>query len=229
MKTERTTLVLGAVLVIVAGLFTASVTGFVSLQPNSLANTLGTGAYMAGHVTTIVTDADGNVKAYRQSDNVIVNNGENCVARLLFHNDSSVAGQGTDSGGISGCTGILAQPFSVIAVGAGSVNANGTDTGLGNEHPASGLQRLAGTVAFTESTGTGASTTAIAEIEALFTNSAGISKTVTESGLFNSTSVNATGLFARQTFPSITLNNGDSLTVQWTINVGGTVNALTQP
>lgn len=229
MKTERTTLVLGAVLVIVAGLFTASVTGFVSLQPNSLANTLGTGAYMAGHVTTIVTDADGNVKAYRQSDNVITNKGENCVARLLFDNDESTSGQGTDAGGIPGCAGILQQPWNIVAIGNGTTNANGTDNNLEVEHTAFGLTRVNGTVTFSESTGVGSSTAASAEIEALFTNNAGSSQTVTESGLFNATTVNLSGLFARQTFPSITLNNGDSLTVQWTVNIGGTVNALTQP
>jgi len=41
-----------------------------------------------------------------------------------------------------------------------------------------------------------------------------------ESGLFNSTTVAASGMLARQTFSDVALTNGDSITVTWTFTVG---------
>ena len=43
---------------------------------------------------------------------------------------------------------------------------------------------------------------------------------VTESGLFNSTTVNGSGMLARNTFDAVTLSNGDSITITWTFKVG---------
>ena len=70
-----------------------------------------------------------------------------------------------------------------------------------------------------------------AVISAQFTNNNGLSYTITESGLFNSTdgiaddttTVSATTrLFAHQGFDGITLDDGESLTVEWTVTLGGT-------
>ncbi len=47
---------------------------------------------MLGHITLTHTDGDGNLKSYIQTDNVIVNVGENCVAEMLF----DIATSGTD-------------------------------------------------------------------------------------------------------------------------------------
>ena len=43
---------------------------------------------------------------------------------------------------------------------------------------------------------------------------------VTESGLFNSTTANKNGMLARNVFSAVTINNGDSITITWTFNVG---------
>ena len=225
MKTDKRTLFLGVALVVVAGLFTANVSGLMSVKATPMAKTMGAnGAYMVGHVTTILTDSQGNVKQYRQSDNVVTNNGENCVLRMLFQAGASRgAGSGTGA-----CTGTLTNPWDVIAVGTGTGKANGTDYVLGTELTANGFQRgVATTKTWTNSSGNGATSSAQIVLAKTFTNT-GTSTQVAESGLFNTTSASTNSMFARQNFTAITVANGDSLTVQWTINVGGTQFNLAQ-
>lgn len=223
MKSDKRTLFLGVALVVVAGLFTANVSGLMSVKAVPVAKTMGaTGAYMTGHVTTILTDSVGNVKEYRQSDNVIVNNGENCVSKSLFQ---AGAGSGT---GTSVCIGALTTPFDVIAVGTSTTKANGTDTTLGNELTGSGFASgVATTKTWTNSSGTAGNSAATIVLAKTFTNS-GTSVQIAESGLFNDTVASTNGLFARQNFTAITVGNGDSLTVQWTVNIGGTQFNLAQ-
>lgn len=227
MKTSRNTLFLGVALAVVAGMFTANVSGLMSISPVQVSNTQ-TGAYMMGHVETILRDSEGNVKEYRQSDNVITNVGENCVAKLLFQDDGAGAGLGSGTG-TGACTGQLQSPWHVIAIGTGTTAANGTDVVLGTELTSpSGLARgVATTKTWTNSTGTAGNTAATVVLAKTFSNT-GSSVSVSESGLFNNTVVAGSGLFARQQFTGITVGNGDSLTVQWTINIGGTQFNLAQ-
>lgn len=224
MKLSTTTLVLGVALAVVAGLFSSTIFGITGIKSDAQTSTTATGL-ITGHVVTTLTDSDGNIKAYRQSDNLIVNNGENCVSKMLF---------GASGGGSTGsnvCTGAITEGFRYIAIGNSSTAANSADTGLGAEYSAgSGVPSLAAkfsTITWTNSTGSGTGTTAQAVMAATFTNGNTNPQVVRESGLFNGTNAATNGMFARQTFSDITMNNGDSLTVQWTINVGGTANALT--
>jgi hypothetical protein len=222
MKTNTSTIVLGVALVIVAGMFSANVAGLIGHQSND-GQKLATGAFMTGHVETILTDFQGNIKEYRQSDNVITNGGENCAIRLLFNREN--AGWTANS---NSCRGALTASWNVIALGTDDgtlLPVNGTNSGLGAETSATGLVRLAGTATFTNSTAvasTGAGTAAVATISKTFTNTSGGTIAVKESGLFNSTTVIASGMFARQSFSTINVGNGDSLTVNWTINIGST-------
>ncbi|HXG74546.1 MAG TPA: hypothetical protein VNK44_06995 [Candidatus Nitrosotenuis sp.] len=184
---------------------------------------------MTGHVETILKDSNGDIIGYRQSDNVITNGGENCVVKLLFQDDGAGAGLGSATG-TNVCTGSLNQPWHYIAIGTGSTAANGTDARLAAETGAAGLGRgIATTKTYSNSTGTSATTSASITLEKTFTNNSGGTITITESGLFNETSdSNTDSMFARQTFSGIAVNNGDSLTVRWTINIGGTQFALAQ-
>lgn len=231
MKTSKTTIILGVALMVVAGFFTATVTGLFNVQATQIAKSGTTaGAYMSGHVTTILTDSEGNVKQYRQSDNVITNNGENCVSKLLFQDDGTAAGLGSATGtGV--CVGSLNSPWTVIAIGTGTGKANGTDTSLGNELSGSGLSSGRATMLWTSpgqnSTGSAGDSQAKVQLSKTFTNT-GTSVQVSESGLFNDTTTSTNSLFARQNFTAIGLGNGDSLTVQWTISIGGTQFNLAQ-
>lgn len=225
MKANTTTLILGVSLAVVAGLFGSTIFG-VSDSNNSAQTSASASGLITGHVTTTLRDADGNIKEYRQSDNTIVNNGENCVAKMLFGSSPTVAGT-------SVCTGSITDGFRYVGIGNYTTAVNGTNTTLGNEYSsAKGVASLArggaATVTMTNSTGaTGSSASVL--ISKQFTSSQAAAQIVQESALFNSTSVASGGMFARQTFSSITMNNGDSLTVAWTVNIGGTTGSLSNP
>lgn len=196
-------------------------------------------AQMLGHVTMIHTDAEGNILSYQQSDNIIVDRGESCVLKQVFGiaSDSDI----TPSDGLTDkCgSGITTNPgvFEHIAIGNGTGSAAAGDIALNSEHNVTGgtngLERTdAGSTTKAYST---QATSARVVLSAQFTNSyaAGLSYDVTESGIFNSTETPTgatvdpdTMLFAHQTFTPITLDNGESLTVEWTVDIGGTGNAL---
>ncbi len=219
MKLNTTTLVLGVALAVVAGLFGSTIFGLVGTKTDTQTNP-SAAAMMTGHVETIVTDAVGNVKEYRQSDNLIVNQGENCVSKLLFTADAG----GSTTTGV--CTGALTQGFTVIAIGNNTSVAGNTNSTLGAEYTAANgntalARQTATTITLTNSTAVTGISQATALLEATFTNG-GTTQSVSESGLFNSTSQTADGMFARQQFTAVSLNNGDSLTVRWTVNIGGT-------
>jgi hypothetical protein len=224
MKNNTSIAILGITLAIVGGMFAANASGLIGLK--STDSKAQAGAYMTGHVETILRDADGNIKEYRQSDNLISNTGENCVLRLLFQGGAT-RGAGT---GTTVCTGTLTGQWDVIALGTGGSTAvNGTQVGLVTESSATGLGRAAATTK-TWSNSTASSSTGSASITMArtFTNTSGGTVTISESGLFNSTTISGSGMFARQTFSGIAVNNNDSLTVQWTVSVGGTSYTLQQ-
>ncbi|MEM3144332.1 MAG: hypothetical protein QXW91_06890, partial [Candidatus Nitrosotenuis sp.] len=123
MKTSTTTLVLAIGLVAIGGLFGSTIFGISGTKSNMEASTAATGL-ITGHVVTTLTDSDGNVLAYRQSDNIIVNNGENCVAKLLFQGTTGAAGT-------SVCTGDNTTGFRFIAIGTGTGAAAADNVGLG--------------------------------------------------------------------------------------------------
>ena len=175
-----------------------------------------TSAMMNGHIQLVVTDADGQIKGYRQTDNAITTKAENCVAKLMFKGPSSGTG--------SGCTGAITNPFAYVAVGTGTTGESGTLTNLTTELAASGLDRSLGTVSIANSTtgGTG-STAAIVTITKAF-SVVTTGQTVTEAGLFNDTAANGAtdAMFARKLFTGVAVSPGDTLTVTWTINIGNT-------
>lgn len=229
MKNNTSIAILGITLAIVGGMFAANASGLIGFK--STDSKAQAGAYMTGHVETILRDVDGNIKEYRQSDNLISNTGENCVLRLLFQ-DGANRGAGT---GTNVCTGALTAPWDTIALGTGGATAvNGTQAGLTTETSATGMARARATTFSWTSSSTGNSTaqsstgSASLTLSKTFTNTSGGTVTVSESGLFNSTTISGSGMFARQTFSGIAVNNNDSLTVQWTVNVGGTSYTLQQ-
>ncbi len=228
---HSTTILFGVSLAVVAGLFGSGIFGVTVTKADQ--TNLGTTGLFTGHVTTTLVDSEGNVKEYRQSDNLIVNQGENCALKLLFQTTTGAAGSTV-------CVGANTQGFKFIEIGNVSASQSGTpasplstdfrlygshnNTGSAGNNP--GLVRKAATtVTWTNSTSATSTGAASVVLAATFTNSGSSSKTVNESGLFNETA-SATGntdaMFARQVFSTITMAASDSLTVQWTINVGGT-------
>ena len=172
-----------------------------------------TSGYMMGHAIIEAHDPEGNLIAYRETDNEVVNGGENCVLKMLF------GAGGPTAAGTTVCANTTTSPWTVIAIGTNSSTANDANSSLKQESITDGLQRArAGTSSeVTWTNGTGA-TAAKVVLSKTFTSTG--SHTITESGLFNSTTANGSSMLARQTFSGVALSNGDSITVTWTFTVG---------
>ena len=203
----------------------------------SMSSDVATG-FLMGQVVVEATNSDGELIAYRQTDNEVVDDGEQCILKMLFASyldaadNAASAGRGEytstneNNGGEdvnnAACSGILRGAWDVIAIGIASPTVADTNVVLGSElndaieSTSLGLDRAAATTK-TWTNGSGATTTKIV-LKNTFTATG--AATVTESGLFNSTTVVGSGMLAHQTFNGVVLANGDSITVQWTFTVG---------
>jgi len=178
------------------------------------------GASMMGHIEIIHRDNDGNIVTYVQTDNAIMNAGRNCAANMLF---------GTTANTV--CDDQTPGYYNVIALGNGTafVTDDNTKTGLTAEITGNGLARSDGTnvVSMQGSGATGATGgSAVTRIQNTFTYSTATatnSNTITNAGLFNSTTPSAVGVFALKALPGsgVTMNPGDQLTVNWDITLTG--------
>ena len=203
---------------------------------------------MLGHVEYKLLDEMGNVKAYMQNDNIVVNDGKDCVAEKIFG----------DPGTTLAC-GQSANVFNYIGIGNGSTAniaatnatlADATDDNTGNcAHTDAGAGATSGgemarrlvTPTNVAASGTGTVVT-LDTSSAPFSFTAGNATVVRDSGIFNAnfeTPLNGaqcggnaeTGgdanvewdMFSRQLLngaTGITVSSGDSLSVKWTITVG---------
>jgi hypothetical protein len=199
--------------------------------------------FMMGHLIVEAHDDGGDLIAYRQTDNEVVDRGEQCILKMLFATTDSTAGRGgyastgTDGTGGGACTGVLTGAWDVIGIGTDNDNgawATGQSVAvqdalvvLGNETATTkGLERGTATTK-TWTNGTGATTTKLVLSKTFtFEGEGGRAHAIGESGLFNSTTacnqVNSCGdaMLARQTFTDVSLSNGDSITITWTFTVG---------
>jgi len=206
----------GTVVAVAAGLIGAYGLPDFSQPESSFAS-----AQMLGHVTYTLTDTDGNIKAYRQLDNIIVNNGEDCAAMLLFGRN------GTGFSGTSLCGGET-RSFNVIGIGNVSTTAVAANAALNDEHNTnlgSGLIRAADSDVVMTAAAAGTPAKAVISNDFTLNILAGLvgqPQIINESGLFNNTVVDSVGMFSHQTFADVSMNDGETLTVEWTINIGGT-------
>ena len=200
-----------AALGMIAGVFGLFVTGVFDEESISATYAPATGMLM-GHAIIEAHDSEGNLIAYRETENEVVDRGEQCVLKMLF----GAAGPG--AAGTTVCTGTNDDPWTTIAIGTTSTGTDDTQVGLLNETASViGLTRGVATTQ-TWQNGTGSTATQIT-LSKTFTNG-GSAHTITESGLFNSTTVSGSGMLARQIFSGVALANGDSITVTWTFSVG---------
>ena len=160
-----------------------------------------------GHVTLVLTDEDGNVKAYRQTDNAVHDDGFNQIIDDAF--------------GTSACVGceVTTANFDIIGIGTGSPGATSTND-LGTPAATATLcDRIA------DQTGANSVTDSfLVTISASFgggtstadRDDASCQVAVTEAGLFNN-AADATGqMFAAQGFSAINIASAtDELTVTW--------------
>jgi len=227
MKSTSTTIALVAALAVTAGGLGLSLTGVFDDDSVIAQSNTATGLMM-GHLTVEAHDEGGDLIAYRQTDNEVVDDGEQCILKMLFATTDSTAGRGGYTS-TSSCTGALTGAWDVIAIGTNNdsgVYAAGRTAAqqdvlvlLGNETSTSnGLERGTATTK-TWTNGTGATTTKLV-LSKTFTSDSPRAHAIGESGLFNSTTKDANGMLARQTFTDVSLSDGDSITITWTFTVG---------
>ena len=185
--------------------------------------------FLMGQVEIEARDADGELFAYRLGDNEVVDDGEQCILKFLFATTNAVARQNGATAGAGACTGAVTNAWNVIAIGdnndSGAFAAGRTVAQqdvlvmLGNEtSTVKGLERALATDV-TWYNGTGSSATKIV-LAKTFTSTSPVTHNIGESGLFNSTTIDAFGMLARQTFTDVALTSGDSITITWTFTVG---------
>lgn len=188
-----------AVIVAISGILLS--TGSVGVSPQ--ANTLSEGPSFLGHVELVAKDANGNIKAYRQTDNLVVNQGKMCAAVNIF----GVPNNGTQN---TACGGVTTNHFTFVAVGTSTLGPAATDTTLGAQV---GSRATTGNVTSGYSFINSTASTPTYSIQSTFRPNAAIG----EAGLFDS----ATGghMFAHQTFTAISLGSTDTLTVTWRVSL----------
>jgi len=215
-----------AALAVTAGGLGLSLTGVFD-DDNVIAQSNTATGLMMGHLTVEAHDEGGDLIAYRQTDNEVVDDGEQCILKMLFATTDSTAGRGGYTS-TTACTGALTGAWDVIAIGTDNDNSpyDSSDASvvdklvlLGNETSTSvGLERGTATTK-TWTNGTGATTTKLV-LSKTFTADGTRTHAIGESGLFNSTTADANGMLARQTFTDVSLSDGDSITITWTFTVG---------
>ena len=219
MKRQTTLAMFGILFAAAMALGMVSVSGFsqslfVASTDMKAVNHMG----MMGHITLTATDQDGNILSYIQTDNLIVNVGENCTAESLFNvttnNEFKCDGVGTQSG-----NGVADGGFTFIAIGTNNTAVAATDLALGNL--TSEVSRIkANSTSVNDSTGTqaGGNSKAVVTLTGTFVSSG--SPTIVESGIFDKAMAADENMLARQTFTGIPLTPGDKLTVEWEITIG---------
>jgi len=162
-----------------------------------------------GHITLTATNPDGKIISYIQTDNLIVNRGENCVAETMFNvttmGDNACIGKG-----------VTTDRFTFIAIGNGTVSIDVNDTKLAQE--VNRTQDIDPEVDSSSGTGDPGDSSALVTLTAQFT--AGEAVTIEESGIFDAAGKDAGNMLARKTFNAISLAQDDKLTVEWEITIG---------
>ena len=120
MSDKRITYAIGAIVAVFA-LVLGTVAGSTSLTTMSVSTDP---MQMSGHAIITLADSDGNIKAYRQTDNIVTDVGRNCAADRLF---------GVNTG-TPLCVGGVPNEFTFIGIGTGFTGAPELgDTELENE------------------------------------------------------------------------------------------------
>lgn len=165
------------------------------------ASTMKSTAGLVGHLTLTATDEDGKVIAYRQMDNVVVNDGDDCILEYIT--------------GVSaaGCAASAADNFRYVHIGTGGGGSPAeTDTSISSWHAASNTSLGSPTAA------SGTTTAAAVTLSTTFQN---VSASINEAEIRNGASSSTTDVLAIQEFTAIPLGSTDDLTIDWTISVDG--------
>ena len=228
MKRQTSVAMFGITFAAVMALGIVSVSGFsqplfVASTDTKVVNHMG----MMGHITFTATDQDGNILSYIQTDNIIVNVGENCVAESIFNVTTTGTdlcdGTGTQSASTGTPQGVADGGFTFIAIGNGSAGV-GTEAETDQKLIKENFRIRANSTSVDSSPGT-AGSKAVVTLTGIFV--ANTTLAINESGIFDKDEIFFGGsgpvdenMLARQTFTAIDLTLGDKLTVEWEVTIG---------
>ena len=181
--------------VITGGAFTLN---YAFTDSNDSANVMQSTAGVLGHLTLTAVDEDGNVVHYRQTDNTVVNNGDQCILENLTGINLSTCAAPTTA-------------YTVVQIGTATAAFSETSTGLGAFHAQTGGSWGSTSTSTTDG---GASAT-------LTANFVDVSASIAEAALINNAVSASADELALQSFTAINLGTNDDLTVQWTVAVDG--------
>ena len=155
-----------------------------------------------GHIELVAKDNQGNIIAYRQTDNLVISNGLNATINQLFQNSL----QSTNSSTIN--------KFNFVRVGTSGTAVTYLDSKLGAQRG----NAVGGTVsAILSGGGTGMGAQIVGHWAAGHLQNGSGTAQIQEAGLVDSFS-NATGnMYAHQTFSPINVASADTLDVTWKI------------
>ena len=180
---------------------------------NSYTNDLSlqTDSVMAlGHLELVLKDADGNIKQYLQTDNLIVNEGANTMVDLIFPITNPTGGLNNN---------LTDTQFGVIGIGTG---ASGSFVSLVSlESPIAGCANQTANVVEGHVANLGNTIGAQAILSATFSggSSPGCTGTITEAVVQNDIAGKGE-LLTHKTFQGITLEDADTLKINWFIELG---------
>ncbi len=161
-----------------------------------------------GHVSFILKDPDGNIKAYRQADNTVVDTGRDCAADLVF-----------DTGIIGNCSMVK-----FMAIGTSTAPIMFSNTNLFDKTTNGNLELFTGEIQpFPDSKPAGSGDNSVLEYQKVFIILAADSgETVGEAGLFDSATEGTANMFARSVFTNpAPVTTDDQLTIRWVITTVG--------
>ncbi len=222
---NKKTAMFGVVIAVAAGLFGVNIAQINDNSQEVMTNDLVAKSPIYGHITVIEKNLKGNIVAYRQSDNTIVNQGLNCMGVALFRVAASTDRDACGGAGSGGTVAAFntANGFNWIQIGTANVAPDQTQNALqgattGTSYEGSTIPAL--TPAGTGTSGTGGVGTGPTVVIAVTGLHPTGSQTIQEAGLFDSAETASTAnMFARQTFAAITMGSGDTLAVTWTITL----------
>ena len=185
-----------------------------SINAVTQANTVNAIIPLTGHVSIIQQDDNGNIKKYVETDNLILNSGENCISKMLF------AGAGQETNVV--CTGAVTEPFTYIALGQGAINQSpdSTSTDVIGYITAYDLGiSKADNIVWTNASSTNSQAQVVISKDFVLNGGPFDAITVLSIGLFNGTDISTNSMFAHHS-PNFTLISGEVTTIEWTINIG---------
>ena len=227
------------IIAVFAGIFAIAMTTYglsgVSASPMIMASIPQTAEEvgMLGHVEYTVLDSSENVKAYLQSDNVVVRTGTDCAGEQVFGTTNSATCTSTGS------------VFQYIAIGNGTQGAAATNSelaksgsGCAGGSPGDEGEQARKLVTPTQTDNSGSGTVVTLDVLTnTFKFDANNATTVTQSAIFNDdvsaksattgscTTLGTAGtdwnMFSIQDLSGggVVVSSGDSLAVKWTITI----------